>query len=479
MLISAPSRKPWNPLPMLFFQTRQPSRNPTRPLATLACLLCVLLPASTHAEVLDRIVAIVNDGIVLQSDLDREIGYAIVQLRARDIEPPSDPSVLRSQVLEKLVVSRVQTQRAAQAGIRVDDRELNEVITGIAQQNKMNLAQFAEAIKDDGGDFLAIREQVRDEVTINRLRQREVDSRVVVTEQDINLFLAGQPEEDDTEYRLSHILVAIPDGATPEQREAAHKKADGLRQQLVDGGDFAALAVSSSDGQQSLQGGDLDWRKADVLPLIFLQAARKLKPGDNSPVLETAGGYHIIRLVETRNSEERKTVVETQSRHILLQANAIRTEDQARLQARDLHQQLSKEGVKEETFAKLAGEFSDDPGSKANGGDLGWQPPGLFAPEFQQELDALQPGQMSAPFRTQFGWHIAQVMDRRDRDITDESRRARARGAIRNRKAAEEYDTWLRRLRAEAYVEVRGIQTAAPAATPVVAPVAGPSEKAS
>ena len=422
-----------------------------RPLTALAALLCLALPLSAGAVVLDRIVAVINEGIVLQSDLDRDIEYALVQIRGRGITPPDD-SVLRAQVLEKLIVTRVQTQRAAQAGIRVDDRELNEVLGNIAKQNKMTLPQFAEAIRNDGGDYLAIREQVRDEVVVTRLRQREVDNRVTVTDQDIELFLAGQPEEDDTEYRLSHILVAIPDGASPEQRDQAKIKAQGLRERVAKGEDFATLAVSSSDGQQALQGGDLDWRKSDALPLIFLQAARKLKAGESSPLMETAGGYHIIKLAESRGGQERKTVEETHARHILIQANALRTEDQARLQARDLHDRI----VKGEDFAKLATEFSDDAGSKNAGGDLDWQPPGVFVAQFQEALDGLKPGETGAPFRSQFGWHVPQVLDRRTRDVTVESRRARARGAIQNRKATEEYDTWLRRLRSEAYVEFRG-----------------------
>lgn len=421
------------------------------PLLAAVLLLCLGLARPVQAEVLDRIVAVINEGIVLQSDIEREMEYAAIQLRARGITAP-DASALRAQVLEKLIYTRIQTQRAAQAGIRVDDRELNEVLGGIAKQNNLTLSQFAETIRSEGGDFLAIREQIRDEVLITRLRQREVDNRVSVTDQDIDLFLASQPEQDDTEYRLSHILVAVPDGASPDAREAAKREAEDLRRQLVDQqADFAQLAVSHSDGQQALQGGDLDWRNADSLPLVFLRAARNLQPGSVSPLLETAGGYHLIKLVEKRSSGERKTVEEIQARHILLQESTLRTEEQSQVQARDLHARLQKG----EDFAKLANEFSDDPGSRNNGGDLGWQPPGVFVPEFQAVLDSLQPNEISAPFRTQFGWHIAQVLDRRTRDVTEESKRARARGAIHNRKAAEEYDTWLRRLRAEAYVEFR------------------------
>lgn len=416
----------------------------------LPALAAAALSFAAHAEVLDRIIVVVNDGVVLQSDLDRETQTVMTQLQTRKIDAP-EPSQLRGQVLEKLILSRVQTQRAQQAGVRVDDRELNEVLGNIAQQNKMTLQQFAEVVREEGGDFLAIRDQVREEVLIARLKQREVDSHINITDQDIALYLAGESANDDTEYRLSHILVAIPEGATPEQREAAHAKADGLYERLKKGESFGQIAASSSDGQQALQGGDLDWRKADNLPLLFLQAARRLKTDDISPVMEAAGGFHIIKLVGSRGAGERKTVEETHARHILIKPDALRTEDQARAQMRELYERLEKG----EDFAKLATEFSNDPGSKIAGGDLGWQPPGVFAPEFEEALNALKPGERSAPFNSSFGWHVAEVMERRTRDVTDESRRARARAALQQRKAAEEYDTWLRRLRSEAYVEFR------------------------
>lgn len=413
-------------------------------------LFASLLALPAQAEVLDRIIAVVNEGVVLQSDLERETQNVLAQLSNRGITPP-EPAQLRAQILDRLILTRVQTQRAQEAGIRVDDRELNEVLNGIARQNNMSLTAFAEMIRNEGADFLAVREQIRDEVLVARLKQREVDNRVNVTDQDIELYLAGEPGNDSTEFRLSHILVAIPEGATPEQREAARGKADGLLKQLKDGADFGQLAASSSDGQQALQGGDLDWRTADALPTLFLQAARRLKPGELSPVLEAAGGFHLINLVETRSTGERQTINETLSRHILIRPDALRTEEQAQAQIRELQARLEKG----DDFARLATEFSGDPGSKNAGGDLGWQPPGVFAPEFQSALDALEPGQISPPFRTQFGWHIAQVMERRTRDVTAEARRARARAALTQRKSAEEYDTWLRRLRAEAYVEFR------------------------
>lgn len=416
----------------------------------LPAVLGLAAVATQAAEPLDRIVVVINDGVVLQSELDRAMEVGRRQLAERKIALPPE-SILRAQVLERLILTRVQTQRAQEAGIRVDDRELNEVLNNLASQNKMSLTQFAEAVKKEGMDYLGLREQVRDEITINRLRQREIDQRVLVTEKDIDLFLANQSRLDQTEYRVAHILVAVPDGASSDARIKARKKADDLLKRLQAGEDFAQLAIANSDGQQALAGGDLDWRPGTNLPELFADAVQNLKKGELSPVLENASGYHILRLTDVRGGDERKTIVETHAQHILLQANALRDEEQTKAQARELHARI----LKGEDLAELAKKLSDDTGSKNAGGDLGWQPAGVFAPEFEKTLESLQPGQVSTPFRTAFGWHIVKVLERRSRDTTDETRRARAKAAIQNRKAAEEYDMWLRRLRAEAYVEYR------------------------
>lgn len=413
-------------------------------------VLILGLAAAAHAEPIDRIVAVVNDGVVLQSELDRSLQMARQQLAERRIAmPPED--VLREQVLDRLVLTRVQTQRAQEAGIRVDDRELNDVLAGIAQQNKMTLAEFAVAVRKQGMDYLSLREQIRDEVIIQRLRAREIEHRVLVTDQDINLFLANQAQLDTSEYRLSHILVAVPDGAPGEARNKARARAEDLLKRVQAGEDFAQLAIAHSDGQQALQGGDLDWRPGANLPELFANAVQTLKKGQVAPLLENASGFHILKLVDQRGGQERKTVTETRAAHILLVPNALRSEEQTKQEIRQLHDRI----VKGEDLGEIAKQVSDDPGSKIAGGDLGWQPAGVYAPEFEEALAKLQPGQVSAPFRSSFGWHIAKVIDRRSRDATDETRRARARAAIQNRKAAEEYDMWLRRLRAEAYVEIR------------------------
>lgn len=419
-------------------------------LSFAALLFSASFAAAAAAQSIDRIIAVVNDNVILQSELEQAIHVAESEMKDRGITPPPVDAV-RSQVLERLILMRLQTERAKEAGIKVDDRELNDVINNIAAQNKMSVSQFAASVKAEGLDFTSLREQVREQVLANRVRQKEVDARIVVTDQDIDQYLAANSTDDQTEYHLAHILVAIPDAATPEVREKAHAKADGVLKQLRAGGDFAQLAIANSDSPQALQGGDLGWRKNGTLPTVFANVVPKLAVGDVSNVIEASNGYNIIKLVEKRDAGERQTVQETQARHILLSPNAIRNEDATRAQAYELYERLKKGG----DFAELAKKYSDDPGSKNSGGDLGWQPPGVFAAEFQQQIDTLKPGEMSQPFHSQFGWHIARVEDRRTRDVTVEARRGRARQSIMQRKDAEEYEAWLRRLREEAYVEYR------------------------
>ncbi|MDB5985094.1 MAG: hypothetical protein JWR16_147 [Nevskia sp.] len=420
-------------------------------LVSLALLLSLFaLPAQAVPQPLDGIVAVVDDNVILQSELDRAIHLAQEQIKQRNITPPPD-DVVKTQVLERLILTRIQTKRAQEAGIKIDDKELNDVLVNVAAQNKMSLPDFIEELKGEGLDYQNVREEIRDQVLVQRVRQKEVGSRVLVTDQDVDLYLAAQGGSDDVEYHLSHILVALPDGANPEQREKAHAKAAGLLKRLRSGEDFAQIAIADSDGQQALQGGDLDWRKGGNLPTIFANVVPKLAVGDVSDIIEGSNGYNIIKLTDKRSSGERQTVTETKARHILLQPNAIRDESATQALINELYERVNKG----EDFSALAKKYSDDPGSKNSGGDLSWQPPGVFAPEFQKQIDALAPNGLSEPFHTQFGWHVAQVLERRTRDTTEETLRSRARQSIMQRKENEEYEAWLRRLREEAYIEYR------------------------
>lgn len=427
-------------------------------LTSLLSASCLFASTVTLAapQALDRIIAVVNDDVLLQSDLDRSLTMAQATIRQRGISPPPE-DVLRSQVMERIILTKLQTQHAKEAGIHVDDVELNQVIGGIAAQNHMTVPEFTAHLKADGMEFPAFREQILDEIMMQRIRQKEVDGRVVVTEQDIDLQLANSSNDDNSEYHLSHILVAVPDGASPQDRQKAREKAQDLLKRARGGEDFAQLAIANSDGQQALSGGDLDWRKLSKLPSAFAAAAAKMSDNQLSDIIETSAGFNLIKLNGHRGGESSQQVTETHAEHILLTANTLRDEDATRVQAQDLYNRLGKGG----DFAALAKQYSDDPGSKNTGGDLGWQAPGVFAQDFQDQLDKLQPGQMSQPFHTRFGWHIAKVLERRTHDVTDDMRRNRAREVIFERKEAEQYEDWLRRLRGEAYVEMRTGDTAA------------------
>ena len=373
------------------------------------------------------------------------------QIRASGNTPPTDTE-LREQMRERLIMQEIQSQRAAQRGIRVGDEELNQALEGIARQNGMNLREFARALRSEGVDFLMVREQIRNELLTNSLRQREIDARVSVTDREIDAFLAKTRKNDQaTEYRLEHILIAVPDGSTDDVRVAARAEAEQIRQAVIDGASFSQMAISRSDATTALDGGDLGWRTAGALPTLFADEVDDMSVGSVSPVIETGSGYNLIRLADQRGGQAAQLITETRARHILLQPNAIRDEYETRERAAELLEELK--GGRD--FAEAAREYSDDSGSANQGGDLGWQGPGSFVPEFEQRLANLEANEISEPFETQFGIHIVQLLERRTRDSAEDIARNQARMAIRQRKIAEEYEDWLRRQRAEAYVELR------------------------
>lgn len=421
-----------------------------------AFLLAAALPAHA-AQVLDYIVAVVDEDVILASELDQATDAISAQIQASGNTPPPT-GVLRDQVRERLIVQKLQTQRAQQRGIAISDEELNAALQNVAAQNNMDLREFARALRTQGMDYLQVRDQVREELTVNRLRGIEVESRVNVSDRELDDFLAMASRGDQsTEYRIAQILVAVPEGSTEQTATAARAEAEQIKQALDDGGDFAQLAISRSDGQKALEGGDLGWRSAAGLPTIFAGTVSDLDVGAHSDVLESGSGLHIVKLLDKRGGEVTAMVTETRARHILIQPNAIRDDEASREEIQDLYQRLQSG----EDLADLAKEHSDDPGSANQGGDLGWRAPGSFVPAFETKLGEMEVGQVSQPFRSQFGWHIIEVLDRRDRDNGAEVQRAQAREAIRRRKVAEEYESWLRQLREEAYVELRAAPDAA------------------
>jgi peptidyl-prolyl cis-trans isomerase SurA len=401
---------------------------------------------------LDRIIAIVNDDVITQSDLEAQVRTVVLQMRQQKAQiPPED--VLYRQVLERLILRRLQLQVAELTGIRVDDDTLNAAVENIAKQNKLTLAQFRQVLTRDGYDFAAFREDIRQEIIISRLRQRQVGNRITVTDQEVENFLSTQDVQDlasETEYQLAQILIALPAEPSSDQVQAAQKKAEQVLESLRDGADFRETAIAESQDQRALEGGDLGWLTAAKLPSLFAEHITKMSPGDLSEVIRSGNGFHIIKLLDKR-SNTGGTVRQTRARHILIRTNEIVTDQDAQTRLEQLKQRI--EGG--EDFAVLARSHSEDPGTAGSGGDIGWRNPGELGPNFDAVLNTLQPGAVSDPFQTDFGWHIIQIVEQRDHDNTEDIIKTKAREAIRQRKTEEETVAWLRRMRDEAYVEYK------------------------
>lgn len=416
-----------------------------------ALLLATALHAQTTPVEIDRILAVVNDDIILQSELDDATRTIKQQLSQQGRPVPSD-AVLQKQVLERLIVMRLQLQLANSTGIRVDDETLNRTVQNIAQQNGLSLSEFRDVLERDGFSFAKFREDVRNEITVNRLQQRQVTNRVTVTEQEVDNFLSNQNVQgsQNAKYHLAHILIPVPEAASPQKIQDARAKAQQVLDELQAGADFAQKAIAVSSGQQALEGGDLGWREAGEIPTLFADTVLKMKPGEISDVIRSPSGFHIVKLMEAQDSE-RHIITQTHARHILVRPTEVTSAADARTRLEQLKGRIETG----EDFEALARSHSEDSGSAVKGGDLGWVNPGDMVPRFEEAMNQLQPGQVSEPFESQFGWHIVQVLERRKHDSTEEFKRAKARELIRQRKAEEELEVWLRRLRDEAYVEYR------------------------
>jgi len=407
---------------------------------------------ATKGELLDRVAAVVNDGVVLNSELDDQIAIVSERLRAQKLELPPQ-NVLRQDVLERLVLQEVEAQRAAKAGLKVPDETLNAALTDVAQRNNIPLSQLPEALQTQGIDYAAYREEMRKELTLGLLRQRDVLQRISITPREIDQYLEKQAKTPsaDKEYNISHILIPVPQEATPAQLEEAAKRAQDVSTRAKGGEDFAKLALAYSKSQTALEGGALGWRKGGELPTFLTDVIAKLKAGEVSDPLRTPTGFHIIRLNEVRGAEHKAIEKQVHVRHILMKTTELADDATVRQKLSDIRERI----LKGEDFAGLAQTTSEDPGSGAQGGDLGWSGPGTFVPEFEAAISGLKDGEISEPFHTQYGWHIAQILGRREFDNTDELRRRQAIEAIRASKADEETELWMRRLRDEAYVEYK------------------------
>jgi peptidyl-prolyl cis-trans isomerase SurA len=414
------------------------------------------LPRSAEAGeskvfTLDRIVAVVNNEVITQLELNNRMNIIIQQLRKQGTELPSR-QLLARQVLDRMVVDQVQFQLAKETGLRVDDAQVDRALQRIAEENKLSLADFRSALEGDGVNFGVFREDIRSEMTLARLREREVDNKVVVGEAEIDSELEAQKKRavPDEELLLAHVLVQIPDQASAEQIEQRRRKAEQALAALKSGTDFAQVSASFSDASEALQGGNLGWRSVARLPKLFVDAVASMSKGQYSDVLKSANGFHIVRLIDKRGSGVVQMINQTKARHILVKVSEIVSDDDAQRRARALKERLDNGA----DFAELAKQTSED-ASAPNGGDLGWVSPGDTVPEFERTMDGLDTNKISDPVRTQFGWHIIQVLERRSQDVTQERGRLAARQGLRQRKADEAFQDWLRQLRDRAYIEYR------------------------
>jgi len=413
----------------------------------------VLLSSTAHAAVqtLDSVVAIVDNDVVMKSQLDsrvREVQQTIAK-RGGSVPPAG---VLDQQVLERLIVENLQLQIGDRSGIRITDEELNQAIGTIAQRNGMNLEQFRAALARDGLSYEDAREQVRREMIISRVRQRRVAERIQVTEQEVKNFLASDmgKMQLSEEFRLANILIPTPERADSATIQAAAKQAEQVYLQLKQGADFAQLAIARSASETALEGGEMGWRKAAQLPPPFDRMLSAMSVGDVTEPVRTPGGFIILKLQEKRGGQA-MVRDEVHVRHILIKPSEIRSEEATKALAEKLYERIQNG----EDFAQLAKSFSEDPGSALNGGDLNWIDPNALVPEFREEMAAAQQGQVTKPFKTQYGWHVLEVLGRRATDSTEQAREQQAMNVLRNRKYDEELQTWLRQIRDEAYVEIK------------------------
>ena len=423
-------------------------------LATMAISL-LLLPINAHAELalLDRVVAIVDDDVVLHSELNQRMGAIINQIQQSGTQAPPE-EILRKQVLEQLISERLQLNMGYSAGIRVSDEEINQTIASVAANNNLSMEQYVAEIHASGSTMASVRQEIANEIIIMRVQQGRVMRRIRISEQELNNFLNSEEGRlvTSADVNIGQILFSVPSSANPDESVAIVDKLNDIEQQIKDGADFRQLAIANSDDQSALQGGDLGWRKMAQLPGVFIEAVEAMEVGQVSQPIRSAAGFHLLKLYDRRGGGE-KLIEQHFARHILVKPNQIRDEAPTIQLLKDLRQKV-KEG---EDFAALSKEHSEDPGSALKGGELGWSTPGMFVPEFEQTMSSIAINEVSEPFRSQFGWHILQVTDRRMEDFSENIMRNGAENLLRQRKFSEELQVWLQEIRDEAFIEIKEI----------------------
>ena len=418
----------------------------------LALLLAAsaLMPAHAAVQPLDHIVAIVNDEIITRQELTRRY-QEVAQNLARQNTPLPPRDVLEKQLLERMVTELALQQHARSTGVRVDPTQVERALQRIAAQNKLDIAGLAAALERSGQSIDTMRTTIRNELLIARARERDVDNRVSVSDAEIEGYLQTQAQQGvETEFNFAHILITVPENASPEQIQARRARAEDILAQLAKGADFAQLSASYSDAPNALQGGAFGWRASGKMPALFADALKPLRPGETSPILKSSNGFHILKLIDKRGLDAALSVTQTHARHILIKTNELTSESDARTRLLQLKERIDN-GVKFDELARLHSEDA----SASKGGDLGWINPGDTVPDFEKAMNALQSGEVSGPVQSPFGWHLIQVLERRDQDVTQERQKLMARQAIRERKADEAFQDWVRQIRDSAYVELR------------------------
>lgn len=423
-------------------------------LVALLGLLLLLGSMQLQAEqrLLDRVVAVVGEEALMESELQDRMQMVRSQIKDRGLNVPPD-EVLREQVMERLVIDTIQLQLAEKNGLRIDEQTLSGTIDRIARQNNMTRNQFRQAIENDGMTFAAFREQIRQEMLISQVRQRQVGQRIQVSQQEIDNYLSSPEalEEEGREFRVAHILIPVPDSPSPEEVASAQEKAKELLNEIRKEKNFQEVAVSASAGDQAFSGGDLGWRTALALPSLFADRVVTLKEGETAGPIRSPSGFHLIQLLETRGGSKH-LVEQTRARHLLLTPNALRDEEATQALILQMRQRI-QEG---ESLATLASEYSDDRASRQSGGDLGWVSPGQMVPAFEKAMQELEPGEVSQPVQSRFGWHLIEVEERRQADVTDTTRRQQVQQLLSERRFEEEVQNWLREIRDSTWVEIRG-----------------------
>jgi len=436
MLNACPNR----PLPILFVV-----------LLTLPFALMTHVASAEAADPIDRILIVVNDEIITAREVETRVAAVRARLASQKVNLPPD-DILRRQVMERMVAERLQQQAARQLGFTVSDERLDQAIRRVAEQNRKSPDDLRRESEKEPGGYRAFREELRGQLLVQQLVEREVNNRVFVSEAEVENFLANQAGRDGgVEYNISHILLGLPESASPEVIARAKQNAEALLAELRKGADFGQLAVANSQGQNALEGGGLGWKQAGQLPDLFVNALRTLQPGTVSEVLRSPSGFHILRLNDRRGGGEALKVTQTRARHILIKTGELVPSNEAQRRIEQLRERI----VDGANFAETARAHSEDVGSAANGGNLGWMNPGQTVPEFEKAMNALKPGELSAPVKSPFGVHLIQVQERRERDVSQEREAATARNQLHARKADERYEQWLRQLRDDAFVEYR------------------------